>query len=309
MRPVRSKRRTKPAARRRGWMSTVMLRPDARASRNRRGRNQNGYSSWAGAVSASVTRRPMLAVTLAFILCAAAAGLVSGGHLANVYGNFARSTGDAFGKLGFAVGHVALQGNERTSAGAINAALGIQPGQSIFSIDPTAARARLMQLPWVAEAEIRRQYPNTVSVVIVEKRPFALWKNGKDTAVVERSGAVIIKAGTEDFSRLPIVVGPGAPEAAAPLIDAIGGARAVAARLKQVERVSERRWNLILDGNVTVKLPEEGWQSQITELERLIVDKGVLERDIEIIDLRYPDSYIFRLHNGDSQPVPRERRA
>ena len=81
------------------------------------------------------------------------------------------------------------------------------------------------------------------------------------------------------------------------------------ARLKAAERISDRRWNLILDGNVTVKLPEEGWANQIGELEHLIVDKGVLERDIESIDLRYPDSYIFRLHNGDSQPVPRERRA
>jgi cell division protein FtsQ len=291
-------------------MSTVMLRRDARASRsNSRGRELRGVSRIAGAVSAGVTRRPMLALTLALILCAGVAGLVSGGQVSNIYGNFVRSIADGFGELGFTVGSISLRGNERTSADAINAALGIQPGQTIFSVDPAAARARLMQLPWVAEAEIRRQYPGTIAVVIVEKRPFALWKNGINTAVVERSGAVITGASTDEFSRLPLVLGPGAPEAAALLLDAIGGARAVAARLRGAERISERRWNLILDGNVTVKLPEEGWANQIRELERLIVDKGVLERDIESIDLRYPDSYIFRLHNGDSQPVPRERRA
>ncbi len=309
MRPVRSKRRTKTSARS-GWMSTVMLRPGARRdTRRTRARESRGISGLAGAVSASVTRRPMLAVTLAFILCAGLAGLVSGGHVANLYGGFARSTSNAFGQLGFAVNKVTLQGNERTSAEAIHAALGIQPNQSIFSVDPAAARTRLMQLPWVSEAEVRRQYPGAISVVIVEKRPFALWKNGTNTAVVERSGAVITAANTDEFARLPLILGPGAPETAATLIDAVAGARAVAARLKAAERISERRWNLILDGNVIVKLPEVGWQSQISELERLIVEKGVLERDIESIDLRYPDSYIFRLHNGDSQPVPRERRA
>jgi cell division protein FtsQ len=309
MRQVRSKRRMKPSARRRGWMSTVVLRTDARSSRSRRRRDRSAHFGWAGAVSAGFTQRPVLAVTLAFILCAAATGLVSGGHLTHAYGDLARATDNAFGKLGFAVSHITLQGNERTSPDAIYAALGIRQGQSIFTVDPAAARARLMQLPWVAEAEVRRQFPDAISVVIVERHPFALWKNGKNTKVIERSGAVIVKAGNEDFGRLPVVVGTGAPEAAAPLIDAIAGTHAVAARLKEAERVSERRWNLILDGNVTVKLPEEGWQSQISVLERLIVDKGILERDIESIDLRYPDSYIFRLHNGDSQPVPRERRA
>jgi cell division protein FtsQ len=65
----------------------------------------------------------------------------------------------------------------------------------------------------------------------------------------------------------------------------------------------------LLAGGVTVKLPEEGWESQLTELESLIVEKAILERDIEMIDLRYPDNYVFKLHNGDSRPVSRERRA
>jgi cell division protein FtsQ len=76
-----------------------------------------------------------------------------------------------------------------------------------------------------------------------------------------------------------------------------------------IQRVGERRWDLILSGGVTVRLPEEGWERQLAELERLIVEKGVLERDIEMIDLRYPDNYVFRLHNGDSRPVARERHA
>jgi cell division protein FtsQ len=305
MRSVRRKRGVRPNPRRMGWAKTVMLRPER--GRGRRGRNGGTMSRLAGALR--VTRRPMLFLTCMLIVGAVLAGLVAGGYAGRTYNALARSTGDAFGKLGFAVSRVTLQGNERTPADAVYAALAIQQGDSIFATDPALARARLLRLPWVADAEVRRQYPDTVSVVIVEKRPFALWKNGTEMAVVERSGAVITRTGLDEFARLPLVMGKGAPEAAAPLLDAIGGARAVAARIRAAEFVSERRWNLILDGNVVVKLPEEGWQRQIGELERLIVDKGVLEREIEVIDLRYPDSYIFRLHNGDSQPVPRERPA
>ena len=60
-----------------------------------------------------------------------------------------------------------------------------------------------------------------------------------------------------------------------------------------------------LANGVVVRLPEEHWETQLAELEKLIVENGVLERDIEMIDLRYPDNYVFKLHNGDSRPIPR----
>ena len=160
-----------------------------------------------------------------------------------------------------------------------------------------------------ADAEVRRTLPGTVSVHLIEKRPFALWRTGTGFDVVERSGAVIVKAEPEAFKHLPVLVGAGAPEAAAPLIDALAPDKAINARLTAIVRIGERRWDLILSGGVTVRLPEEGWEAQLAELERLIVERGILERDIEMIDLRYPDNYVFRLHNGDSRPVPRERRA
>ncbi|MGQ0741038.1 MAG: cell division protein FtsQ/DivIB [Alphaproteobacteria bacterium] len=299
MRPLRRKR----AARRdpRGsWAKTAVLRPP----RGRR-RGESTISRVAGALA--VRRRPVFFLTSSLLLLAVLFGLFAGGHVANAYGTFSRAVGDAFGKIGFAVSEVSVRGNERTPTGAILAGVGAKKGKSIFALDPALVRARLLTLPWVAGADVRRRFPGTVSVVIVEKRPFALWRNGTDVALVERSGAVITRNGLDEFAHLPLIYGKGAPEAAAPLLDAIGASRAVSARFRAAEYVSERRWNLVLDGNVVVRLPEEGWQREIGELERLIVDRGVLERAIEMIDLRYPDSYIFRLHDGDSRPVPRER--
>lgn len=306
MRSVRSKRGAR--AYRRGWAKTGVLRPAARSGFSRRSRSR-GRTGWADAVGVRVRRRPVLLVAFVLLVAASVLGLGAGGHIGNAYGAFARSTGDTFAGLGFAVARVTLKGNERTSPDAIFAALDARQGDSIFGFDPADARARLLALPWVAEAEVRRHFPATISVVVIEKRPFARWQRAKTTAVIERSGAIIPTVEGPDFVRLPLVTGAGAPQAAASLIDTLGAFRAVTARLKAAERVSQRRWNLILTGDVVVKLPEEGWAREINELEHLIVDKGLLERRVEVIDLRYPDSYIFRLQNGDSHPVPRERRA
>ena len=88
-------------------------------------------------------------------------------------------------------------------------------------------------------------------------------------------------------------MGDGAPDVGAELVDQIAQRRAVVARVKAMQRVSDRRWNLLLDDGVVVELPETGWQKQLDVLENLIVDKGVLERDITEIDLRSSDALLF----------------
>jgi cell division protein FtsQ len=253
-------------------------------------------------------RHPMLSLTLGLLAFGVIGGLISGGYIAKGGAQFGATAQHALADAGFAVRQVHLSGNERTTEDEAFGALDVTAGYSIFSVDPSAARKRLLALPWVADAEVRRQFPDTVTVRLIEKRPFALWRNGRDMSVVERSGAVITREGLDSF-HLPVIAGAGAPGVAAPFLDVLGGYKAVFTRVRMIERMGERRWDLKLDGNVTVRLPEEGWEDQLKELDTLISKRGVLDRDIEIIDLRYPDNYVFKLHNGDSRPLPRQQRA
>ena len=262
-----------------------------------------------GRVRRLILGHPILALTVVLIMLGTGVGVFAGGYVARAIDGVQAAIAAPFTDAGFAVREVTITGQERTTPEAASSALALNKGGSIFGVRPDAARSRLLMLPWVADAEVRRHFPDTITVHLIEKRPFALWKNGNVLTVVERSGAVITKVEQNSFGHLPLIAGTGAPEAAAPMIDALGSQKAIQARLVAIERVGERRWDLHLSGGVTVRLPEEGWERQLEELEKLIVEKGVMERDIEMIDLRYPDNYVFRLHNGDSRPVPRERRA
>ncbi len=252
---------------------------------------------------------PVLLLSCTLALTAWVYGIWRGGYI----GGATRAAGLRVLHLtsdhGFAVRTITLSGQERTAADAVYRALEIAPGDPMFAVDADAARARVVALPWVADAEVRRRFPDSVTVHLIEKRPFALWRSGDSLWVVERSGAVITTADRSEFPRLPVLLGEGAPDAAAAILDALPNQTAVSARLEALERVGERRWDLHLAGGVIVRLPEEDWQRQLTELEKLIVEKGVLERDVGVIDLRFPDNYVFKLRNGDSRPVPRERRA
>jgi cell division protein FtsQ len=250
-------------------------------------------------------RFPILHLTWLLLLVTLVAGLFAGGYVSGAFKSVGRGANALVADAGFGISSVHLAGNARTQPSEILSALGFEPGQSIFGADVQAARARLMLLPWVADAQVRRQYPDSIAVTLTERLPFGLWQTPSGIFVVERSGRVIIKTDASAFPHLPVFVGDGAPEAGAELVDQIAQRRAVVARVKAMQRVSDRRWNLLLDDGVVVELPEAGWQKQLDVLENLIVDKGVLERDITEIDLRSPDDFFFQLRNGDKQQMTR----
>lgn len=300
----------KSSAPRRGKPAVKRV-PEPRAAK-RRGRDERaGFDPEAALERLRETfpfRHPMLTLTLALLCFGGLAGMVAGGHLTKTEARISEAVNGAVAGAGFAIRQVHLSGNERTTEDAAFTAVDVAQGRSIFAVDPAAARKRLLQLPWVSDAEVSRQFPDTVSIRLIEKRPFALWRNGTALSVIERNGSIITKDGAASF-HLPVISGTGAPNSAAPFLDALGAFKAVNGRVRMIQRVGERRWDLLLDGNVTVRLPEIGWETQLAELEKLIGQNRLLERDIEIIDMRYPENYIFRLHNGDSRPMPRQQRA
>jgi len=257
--------------------------------------------AWDGVAGIGLHRRPIWLLTGILLVGSFVAAIVAGGYVPRAFKSMGEGADSLVADAGFGISSVHLAGNVRTQPSQILAALGFEPGQSIFGADIQGARQRLLALDWVADAQVRRQYPDSITVSLVEKLPFALWQTSDGLFVVERSGRVITPAADADFPHLPFFMGDGAPQSGAELVDAIAQHRAVVARVKAMARVSNRRWNLLLDDGVVVELPETGWAKQLDELEHLIVDKAVLERDIKEIDLRSPDNLFFQLKNGDKQ--------
>jgi len=248
-----------------------------------------------------IFRRPMLTMSFGILALSALAALFASGLVGRTIHRADAGVGATIADAGFGIAEVHLSGNVHTPQVTIMAALGFTQGQSIFGADLPSARARLLQLPWVKEAEVKRRYPDDISVRIVEKLPFARWQaqDGR-LFVVERSGGLITDKDIGPFSRLPLLAGDGAPALAAPFVEAVSRHRAIVARVSAYQYQSERRWNLLLDDGVVVKLPEAGWQKQLDALDHLIVDKGILEDDIKEIDLRSPTHYYFvRRTDGD----------
>jgi cell division protein FtsQ len=198
-------------------------------------------------------------------------------------------------RLGFAVDQVRVSGNVETSEIDVLQQLDLDGWTSLIGFDAEQARQRIAELPWVKVASVRKIYPDTIEVRIDERKPFAVWQRGSQLAIVDRSGGVIVPFSGGRHSVLPLVIGYGAAKDAAGFVDKIEHFPELASRVKGFIRVAERRWDLRLENDITIKLPEVGADRAIAEVLKMDREQGLLSRDIASVDLRLDDRLVIGL--------------
>lgn len=211
-------------------------------------------------------------------------------------------------KLGAAVGltvqDVVIEGREKTPEPLLRAALGISRGDKLLGFSLEAARARVEKLDWVQSATVERRLPGTVFVTVHERQPFAVWQSEGRFELIDRKGQAVARQDpakdTVAFSTLPLVVGAGAPDAAAALLDVLGNYPAIRSHVVAAVRVGGRRWNLHLSTGGDVLLPEGAEAAALARLQELQASQQLLDRPVAVIDMRLPDKLVVR-----PQPEPR----
>lgn len=199
-------------------------------------------------------------------------------------------------ELGFVVSQVDVMGEGRLDEAEVRRALNIRPGDYFFGVDLRQAQLRTESLPWVDRAVVRRLWPNRIVVQLVEDQPYALWQNEGALSLVDVDGTVIAPIG----GRITIpegifhVVGKGAAQNTAKLETLLVQWPGLKSRVSSAVYVSEKRWNVIIDEKITVKLPVKNLEQAFAQLARLQAETQILDRKLSIIDLRLPDRVTLR---------------
>jgi cell division protein FtsQ len=203
---------------------------------------------------------------------------------------------------GLRVTDVAIQGRANTPEPLLRAAIGVNRGDPILGFSVELARQRIESLSWVEQATVERQLPGTVVVYLKERRPFAVWQNQGKFMLIDRNGQVVANQNVADFRQLPLVVGPGAPAAAAKLVDALTDRPDLQKRIVAAVRVAERRWNLQMTNGISVMLPEGHAVEAIDRLMQLQQQHELLDRPLVAIDMRLGDRLVVRPRPDEKKP-------
>jgi cell division protein FtsQ len=224
-------------------------------------------------------------------------GLSPGGSVSSLRERLGLATAAS----GLRVTNVVIEGRINTPELLLRTAISVNKGDPILGFSLEQARARIETLSWVEHATVERRLPGTVVVFLQERRPIAVWQNQGKYVLVDREGQVVADQDVAQFPKLPLIVGQGAPAAAAPLLDALTNHPALASLVTASVRVGERRWNLRMASGSDVMLPEGHEVAAIDRLMQLQREHAVLERPLVAIDLRLPDRLVLRPRPGSNE--------
>jgi len=228
-------------------------------------------------------------------------------------GSMRHGVASVIGAFGFRIRNIQINGAETTPLPLIQAALGVQTGDPIFGLSLTALQSRLEQLGPVQTATVERALPGTLIINITERNAYAVWQsNGVDGepkfVLIDKQGNVIANQDAVAAKRrepsLLLLAGADAPANAQTLITELASAPELKARVVAAQRIDGLRWNLILKDEALVKLPADGEQDAIAQLESLQASMGLLDRPVEVIDLRLAGRMVVRPYPTPLPPPP-----
>jgi cell division protein FtsQ len=196
----------------------------------------------------------------------------------------------------FMVNLMAIEGASPALGEAIRVALPVDFPVSSFDLDLAAMRGEVMALDAVASADLRVRPGGILEVKVVERVPAVLWRASEGLFLLDATGHKVAAIGSRlERPDLPIIAGEGAEAAVPEALALIEAAQPVAARLRGLVRMGERRWDVVLDNGQRILLPEEDALNALERVMALAEAEDMLQRDVTVIDMRYGARPTLRL--------------
>ncbi|MEM8822510.1 MAG: cell division protein FtsQ/DivIB [Pseudomonadota bacterium] len=196
----------------------------------------------------------------------------------------------------FRVGLLRIEGASAQLQSDIEEALPIDLPMSQFALDMDGLRSALLELDPVEDAEVRVIAGGTLLLRITERTPAVAWMHDGRVEVLDADGRRVATLPTlEAAGPLPVIAGDGADKAVEEALRLVAAAAPVTDRLVGLTRIGNRRWDVILTRGQRIALPENAPAAALDRALAMDTAKDVLDRDVEVVDLRLPERPVLRL--------------
>lgn len=167
---------------------------------------------------------------------------------------------------------------------------------SSFDIDLDQLRQDILLLDAIKDVDLRIKPNGILKAVVVERKPVMLWRHARGIEMIDETGrrvaSVTARSARPD---LPLIAGEGADKASREAVQLFAAAGPLLPRIRGLQRVGERRWDVVLDENQRIMLPEEGAAAALERIIALDKAEDLLKRDILLVDLRDGSRAIARI--------------
>lgn len=158
---------------------------------------------------------------------------------------------------------------------------------SSFDLDLDQIQDRIAELPAIETVAVRIRPGGIMQVAVTERDPVILWRTRQGLSLVDSEGFVVALAESRKaYPSLPLMAGAGAEDHVDEALALFAAAGPLAGRLRGVVRMGERRWDVVLDRNQRILLPETGAVQALERVIALSQAQDMLSRDLEVVDMR-----------------------
>jgi len=167
---------------------------------------------------------------------------------------------------------------------------------SSFDIELDTLRDAIEDHDPVARASVQVQGGGVLMVTIEERVPVVVHRRAEGLVLLDADGHRVSDiANRTDRPDLPLVLGDGAGDRVTEALAILAAAEPVIERVRGIRRVGERRWDLLLDRDQVVMLPEAQPRVAVERVMALDAAQDLLARDLETIDFRNLRRPVLRL--------------
>ena len=170
---------------------------------------------------------------------------------------------------------------------------------SSFTLDLDHMKKVITELGPVKEVDLRIHGGGILEIKIIERNPAILWRRDAGLEVLDQTGTYVTSITSRlDYPTLPLIAGEDADSRIKEANLLFKAAEPLKDRVRGFVLIGKRRWNIVLDREQTLMLPE---QNPVASLEQIIVLNDayeLLDRDVRAVDFRIENRPTLHLTLG-----------
>ena len=198
---------------------------------------------------------------------------------------------------GFIIKNIEISGVNHLNKNDIIKIINAYNDLNIFNVNIKNIYKEIKNNTWIKKASIEIIYPNTIKILLTEKKPIAIWQNRYGNSLITKSGDVIFEKNLEKFKNyLPIVIGQNAHKNAHSILNILGINKDFFKNIWSLTYVNERRWDVHFNQGLTIKLPSKSIAKAWEKV--LYLDKkfNILNLDLTELDLRNSSQILGKIN-------------
>jgi len=164
-------------------------------------------------------------------------------------------------------------------------------------VDVVSLRSELLGLPWVKDARVSVQLPDTLAIDIVERTPHAVLQRPDRLVLIDAEGEELSPVSRKNAGDMLVISGPGSARQVTQLDSLLASAPALRLHVEAAEWLGNRRWNLKFKTGQVLALPEGARTSKeaLVQFARMDGQTRLLGGKVATFDMRAPPRIFMRV--------------